>query len=81
MIIAVRVETNTAGERMDAPCKDCPDRMINCHATCEKYKAYDKERQEIRKQKERDAISYLGNPYRQSLNRKVQKLKMKGRYK
>lgn len=22
------------------PCKDCPERHINCHATCSRYKAF-----------------------------------------
>ena len=21
------------------PCKDCPDRVVGCHSTCEKYQA------------------------------------------
>lgn len=25
---------------IQAPCKDCPDRHIKCHASCEKYKKY-----------------------------------------
>jgi hypothetical protein len=23
-----------------APCKDCPDRAVGCHAVCDKYKQY-----------------------------------------
>lgn len=29
------------------PCKDCPDRVIGCHSTCEKYKAYNVEREKL----------------------------------
>lgn len=36
---------------MDAPCKDCPDRVVGCHATCERYIAYDEQRKAIRAQK------------------------------
>lgn len=25
---------------MHAPCKDCPEREIGCHARCEKYQEY-----------------------------------------
>ena len=25
---------------MNAPCKNCADRFVGCHATCEKYKQY-----------------------------------------
>ena len=28
----------------NAPCKDCPDRVVGCHSTCEKYIEYRKER-------------------------------------
>ena len=33
---------------MKPPCKNCKDRGINCHATCEKYGAYSKECEKIR---------------------------------
>jgi hypothetical protein len=29
-----------------APCKDCPDRFVGCHSTCEKYIQYKKEGRE-----------------------------------
>ena len=25
---------------IQAPCKDCQDRHVNCHSTCERYKEY-----------------------------------------
>ena len=34
---------------MTAPCKNCPDRVVGCHSTCERYAEYAKEREEIRK--------------------------------
>ena len=37
---------------MTPPCKNCKERSINCHATCEKYGAYSKEREEIREIKQ-----------------------------
>ena len=27
-------------KRPTAPCKDCPDRRLKCHADCEKYAEY-----------------------------------------
>lgn len=30
---------------MISPCKDCPDRTIECHGQCERYKAFRKERE------------------------------------
>lgn len=29
---------------MNAPCKDCLDRVVDCHSVCEKYKTFRKER-------------------------------------
>ena len=34
---------------MNCPCKDCKDRAVNCHAECERYGEYAKEREKIRK--------------------------------
>jgi len=31
-----------------APCKDCPDRHIKCHASCERYADYKKRANEER---------------------------------
>lgn len=28
------------------PCKDCPDRQVGCHAKCEKYIAFRREKDE-----------------------------------
>ena len=30
-----------------APCKDCPDRHLGCHGTCEKYQKYKAKQAEI----------------------------------
>ena len=44
---------------MNAPCKDCPDRVVGCHSTCERYKEWKAE-----KDQERDArkVQALGTP-------------------
>lgn len=34
-----------------SPCKDCPDREIRCHLTCEKYIEFKKESDKIREQR------------------------------
>ena len=26
--------------KLNSPCKDCPDRTVGCHGKCEKYEAY-----------------------------------------
>ena len=37
---------------LSAPCKDCGDRVIGCHSTCDKYKQFADERKEyVRKVK------------------------------
>lgn len=48
---------------MNAPCKDCPKRVLGCHCTCAEYKAYSDTRQQINKQR-RDDARMLDNPYR-----------------
>ena len=31
---------------LSAPCKDCGDRVIGCHSTCDKYRQFVNERKE-----------------------------------
>lgn len=39
----------------NATCKDCKDRTVGCHGTCEKYKAFEEEnkkyKEAVRKEK------------------------------
>lgn len=46
---------------MNSPCKNCNDRKIGCHSTCDKYELYSQERQLIRegryKQEEQDLVA------------------------
>lgn len=30
---------------MISPCMDCPDRVVGCHGRCERYKAFQAERE------------------------------------
>lgn len=40
---------------MKPPCsRDCPDRSITCHSTCERYLDYFAENEKIRKAKQRE---------------------------
>lgn len=45
--------------RIKSPCQMCGDRELKCHASCERYKAYRKELDEIRRviieQKEKES--------------------------
>lgn len=48
---------------MEHPCYKCPDRNAECHATCEKWRAYEVERnkeyERIGKEKELARVLYL----------------------
>lgn len=44
---------------MDAPCRDCKDRHVGCHARCERYIAFNEEQKELRKKK-RSGFEYTG---------------------
>ena len=51
-----------------SPCFECPDRVLGCHGTCEKYKAFKDERIELsyeirkkaRAEKSSDAVIITG---------------------
>lgn len=44
---------------MTAPCKDCPNRFIGCHASCGKYIAYRKEQDEYNEGKRKKTKSAI----------------------
>ena len=41
---------------MIAPCKGCEDRVVGCHATCDRYKAYHEKNMERIKAKEKQRV-------------------------
>lgn len=47
---------------MKAPCKDCPDRQVGCHSTCEKYITFAKEKRQqnetIKKAKHEENLKF-----------------------
>lgn len=45
---------------MKAPCKDCPDRSVTCHANCEKHREFATANAEQRKQRH---IENVGRQY------------------
>lgn len=62
---------NLFSNHVSSPCKDCVDREIGCHSTCEKYinfqrerEAYNKKVREARK-KESDILSFKIDSIRQ----------------
>lgn len=40
-----------------APCKDCPDRCVGCHAVCEKYITWNKEHTEELEQRHQSRVT------------------------
>lgn len=60
---------------MNVPCKDCKDRAIGCHSSCERYIAFDKERQKIRAEKMLRLMVTYDTP---SKNARIRKQKNKG---
>lgn len=40
-----------------SPCKGCEKRVLRCHSTCEAYKAYTQEREEIRRGRAEEGIT------------------------
>lgn len=58
-------------------CRDCPDRHIGCHATCESYirqKAeYEENKNRIRKIKEKES------QFRMLRNDQIEKMRKKGK--
>lgn len=45
-------------------CKDCSDRSVNCHGSCESYKAFRKELDELNLKIEEYRNNYCFNPGR-----------------
>lgn len=41
---------------MDCGCKDCKERVVGCHATCEQYNAFLKENERLKELKRQEKI-------------------------
>lgn len=52
---------------MTAPCKDCPDRSIGCHASCGKYIAYRKTQDEYNENNR--ALNEVGDYCKRSITK------------
>ena len=59
---------------MNAPCKDCTDRVLGCHSVCEEYKLFHEER---KRELEQKRMQYLTNPLGNDYFRRNLKLKQK----
>lgn len=57
---------------MQAPCKDCPDRFVGCHSTCDKYIEFRKQRDEYLDWKNKEN-KLLDDLYHTSRHSKVRK--------
>ena len=49
---------------MDNACKDCTERQVGCHATCEKYKEFVAENERKRELMRQDKMKYAIVPHR-----------------
>lgn len=79
MIFAIAIKAVTD---MDAPCKDCPDRVLGCHSVCEKYKQFQEERtRELERKRMQYLTNHLGNDYFRRYLKFKQRLKRNGNYK
>lgn len=47
------------------PCKDCKDRVLKCHSTCEDYKNFMKECENIRRRRQEENSKYTVKTARQ----------------
>jgi hypothetical protein len=56
--------------RLQAPCKDCPERTMYCHGKCEKYEEY---RKQSKKNKEEYRKSLIWENYRDAMIKKTKR--------
>lgn len=43
--------------RVKVPCKDCENRKSECHISCERYKQFHMENEQIKKNRRKDMIN------------------------
>lgn len=65
---------------MKAPCKDCPDRYVDCHSRCKKYLAYAAEREMIREALHKESIANGSSPAKDKAYKIVYGLIRQGKY-
>lgn len=49
---------------MDNACKDCTERVVGCHATCERYQKFVAENERKRELMRQDKMKYAIVPHR-----------------
>jgi len=69
-MIAMRIKSDA-----NVPCKNCPDRVLHCHSSCEKYKAYraiiEQNKAELSEEKaEKDFVYNVKREVRKRYNRR-----------
>lgn len=62
----------------DAPCRDCANREVGCHAGCEAYKAYAERRERVRQNRQDFIIERTGRKRSYERWLKFQKKTQKG---
>ena len=60
---------------MQAPCKNCAERSIRCHSTCDKYREFAEENNRMRENKyrENEIITYNIEKYNKAVRIKSKK--------
>lgn len=66
-------------EVYNAPCMGCRDRAVGCHGSCEKYQAYLKTREAIRKSNYQESVADQFTPSKERGLRKKLMEKKSGR--
>lgn len=68
------------GKKIMHPCvKDCADRCAGCHASCEKYLAYERKKQAEYAERARESDLNYNTPARNALYREEDRMRRAGR--
>lgn len=58
----------------NCPCKDCTDRQLGCHDTCDAYTQYSKERRRIRAEQaaqNQDYFAFVNRVYKHNRRKNI----------
>lgn len=55
---------------MDNACKDCTERVVGCHATCEKYEEFVAENERLKQLKRQDTMKDILLPVKSNKREK-----------
>lgn len=68
-------------EKPKSPCRDCPDRAVLCHSTCEKYIAYRNKQDDynelVREGRDFENMKYVCDRRSQEIKKKLHRKGLK----